>query len=43
MKEYDKPIIEDESISMIDIICVSVNDSTSDGDKKDWSDIVNGK
>lgn len=42
MKEYEKPIIEEEIISVNDIVCVSVNDSTSEGDKKDWSEVVNG-
>lgn len=42
MKEYQKPVIEDEIIDVNDIVCVSVNDSTRDGSKTDWSDVVNG-
>ena len=43
MKEYEKPIINDEIVEMPDVICVSSGEATSEGIKLDWSDIVNGK
>ena len=43
MKEYEKPLIEDEEFDFLDIVCVSVDDDpTSEGQKTDWGDIVNG-
>ncbi len=42
MKEYQKPVIEDEIIDVNDIVCVSLEGATKDGEKTDWSDVVNG-
>ena len=43
MKEYEKPIINDEIVEVSDIVCVSPGYATAEGVKLDWSDIVNGK
>jgi len=41
MKEYEKPIIEDEIIESSDIVCVSQGEATRNGATRDWSDIIN--
>ena len=42
MKKYEKPLIKEEEIEFVDVICVSVDESTNEGKTTDWGDIVNG-